>query len=111
MQESMAKFDYRDNQKVNDLHTKLTNFSSCSTILELAFAANEVCAMLAMNGRYLHSRKALAGDVTHPQPKSTVHATEAVGRVEGELEGHLGVIGGLSTCGAEANLLQATHMK
>ena len=29
-------------KKVNDLHTKLTNFSSCSTILELAFAANTV---------------------------------------------------------------------
>ena len=29
-------------KKVNDLHTKLTNFSSCSTILELTFAANTV---------------------------------------------------------------------
>jgi hypothetical protein len=65
-------------KKVNDLHTKLTHFSSCSTILELAFAANEVCAMLAMNGRHLHSRKALSGDVAHPQHQHQAGACGAL---------------------------------
>jgi hypothetical protein len=35
--------------------------------------------MLAMNGRYLHSRKALAGNVAHPQPR---HKTGACGALD-----------------------------
>jgi hypothetical protein len=56
---------------VHELQTNLTIFTH-------PFVAIENGSMMVSNGRYFHTREALAGDVAHPQPRHKARSCSAL---------------------------------